>query len=239
MTVDSLLTLMHRLGCVFDDRSLLETAVTHRSYANESHKDVIPDNERLEFLGDAVIDLVVSEELVSAQPEWNEGQLSVARAAMVSEKALARQARKLELGESLRLGRGESRTGGRDKDSLLSDAFEAILGAILLDQGIDACRETIHRLFKGEFSRAKAAKSVEVDPKTEVQERLMSRYQQTPHYGVLAQSGPAHGCTFTIALYLGDRMLAVGSGSNKKIAAQRAAQATLLAMDRLPGARHD
>ncbi len=238
MSKPSLDALMKRLGCVFDDPSLLETALTHRSYANESRTGAIEDNERLEFLGDAVIDLVVAEELVRAQPNWKEGQLSVARSALVSEPALARQARKLDLGQSLLLGRGENRTGGRDKDSLLSDAFEAIVGALLLDQGIDTCRSFLRRLLEGEFSGSRATQSVQSDAKTAVQELLMARFHSQPRYEVLAQCGPAHNRTFTIALVLDDRILAIGSGPSKKMAARRAAQATLSAQQRLDGAGH-
>ncbi len=225
--------LIRRLACPVEDRALLGTALTHRSAVNEGRGHGLEDNERLEFLGDAVIDAVLSEELVRRMPGWTEGELTRARAALVQEQALAEVARGLRLGEALRLGRGEEKTGGRDKDSLLCGAFEAVIGAISLDRGIEACRPLLRRLFD---ARLRALEDgIPDDPKTALQERCAALGAGVPRYPVIARDGPPHARTYTVAVRVDDRELAVGSGPSKKEAAQRAAWASLRSIDLLSG----
>jgi ribonuclease-3 len=223
--------LMERLGCIFEDPALLVTALTHRSAVNESRDRGLQDNERLEFLGDAVLDAVLSEELVRRLPSWNEGELTRARATLVHERALATLARELGLGQGLVLGRGEDRTGGRDKDSLLCDAFEAVIGAVALDRGHETCRLVIQRLFASRIRSMEDGRLVGLDPKTRLQEQCAARGTGVPTYPVLAEVGPPHHRTYTVAVQVDDNVLAVGSGPNKKQAAQRAAWAALRRLD--------
>jgi len=218
-------TLMRRLGHRFRDVSLLETALTHRSFANEARD--VEDNERLEFLGDAVIDLYVSAQLYARRPGWREGQLSQARAALVNASALADVARDLHAGELLRLGRGESKTGGRDKDSILCGTLEAIYGALFVDAGIEACWTALEAMFADRLWDVATLPTVRSDAKTELQERLAAAASPPPRYEVCAEEGPPHMRTFTVAVRQNGRILAIGSGPNKKLAEQRAASAAL------------
>ncbi len=227
---DRLRPLMERLGHPFGDRELLRRALTHRSYAHESR--TAEDNECLEFLGDAAIDLVVSEELIRRLPARREGELSRARAAMVNEASLARLARGIGLGEHLRLGRGERKTGGADKDSILCGAFEAVVGALLLDAGIDECRRLVLRLLGEALDQVQGTPEVDRDPKTQLQERLVAGGRETPVYRVVREHGPPHRRTFTVAVAAGPVVLAVGSGASKKESEQRAARAALLHLER-------
>ena len=226
-----------RIGYTFADPALLETALTHRSYANERRGAKVADNERLEFLGDAVLDFYVSEQLVLRLPSWSEGDLSQGRASLVNEQALAIVARELGLGAPLRLGRGEEKTGGREKDSLLCDAFEALIGAVLLDGGIGTCRQVLDRTMGDAISALNRRVRTASDPKTELQEWLAARAQSPPSYRVLSQIGPAHQRTFTVGVTRDQRILAVGSGSSKKVAERRAAAAAMSALSRDGGDR--
>jgi len=232
-TDDPLRLLKQRLGYEFAEEELLCTALTHRSYAHESRG--AEDNERLEYLGDAVIDLVVSEELFHRLPGRREGELSRARAALVNEAALAAVAREVGLGTHLRLGRGEHKTGGEDKDSILCGAFEAVIGALLIDGGIETCRRLLIELLGGALRRVEDSARVDRDPKTSLQEWLVGRRRISPSYRVLSEHGPPHRRTFTVAVSEGDAVLAVGSGASKKESEQRAAQAALLHLGRMEG----
>lgn len=226
-----------RIGYTFTDPVMLETALTHRSYANEQRGAPVADNERLEFLGDAVLDFYVSEQLVLRLPNWSEGDLSQGRASLVNEQALAVVARELGLGAALRLGRGEEKTGGREKDSLLCDAFEALIGALLLDGGIGTCRQVLDRTMGDSIAALNRRVRRASDPKTELQEWLAARALSPPSYRVLSQIGPAHRCTFTVGVSRDQRVLAVGSGASKKVAERRAAAAAMSALTREWGDR--
>ncbi|RMH40514.1 MAG: ribonuclease III [Deltaproteobacteria bacterium] len=220
--------LERRLGYRFRDRALLVRAVTHRSFANE-HPDAGGDNERLEFLGDAVLDLVVGEQLMARHPDLHEGDLSMLRASIVSEAGLSAIARDLGLGDHLRLGRGEERSGGRDKPSLLADALEAVVAAIYRDGGFDRAAEVVARLFAGAIAGAVATEPP--DYKTRLQEWSQARFKVPPEYEVVAERGPDHDKTFRVDVRLRGRVLATGEGRSKKEAEQAAARAALANVD--------
>jgi ribonuclease III len=216
------------LDYAFRDRSRLESALTHKSYVNENPSWGRPDNERLEFLGDAVLDLVVGHLLMDAAPERNEGELSKTRASIVNEAGLADVALELGLGEWLFLGRGEEQSGGRRKPSVLADACEALVAAVYLDGGFDASFGVVRKLFGGRVASAGAAGMS--DFKTRLQERA-ARRRQPVRYQLVHEEGPDHDKTFDIAAWVGERQLARGVGKNKKEAEQRAAELALRALD--------
>jgi ribonuclease III len=217
-----------RLGYVFVDRARLETALTHKSYLNENASWGRPDNERLEFLCDAVIDLAVGHLLMDAAPERNEGELSKTRAAIVNELGLAEVAGELGLGEWLFLGRGEEQSGGRRKPSVLADACEALVAAVYLDGGFDAAFAVVRRLFGERVASAHEAGLH--DFKTRLQERA-ARRRLAVRYLVVCERGPDHDKTFEIAVHVGDREYAHGLGKTKKEAEQRAAESALSVLD--------
>ena len=218
--------LQQALGHRFESRELLTQALTHRSYVNECSED-IPDNERFEFLGDAVIDLVVSTELMRRFPVAREGPLSKIRAAVVSEPGLARIAEQLNLGEALRLGRGEELSGGRSKPSILSDAFEALIAAVYLDAGIDRASEVLLPFF--EFPQEVDLERM--DPKTELQQRIQAERHITPTYRVVDAQGPDHDKVFHVELLIDGVVKAEGKGRTKKDAEQLAAKRLLQELD--------
>ncbi|MFH2010560.1 MAG: ribonuclease III [bacterium] len=210
-----------RLGYAFQSRGHLETAVTHKSYANE-HTPQLPHNERMEFLGDAVVALVVGHLLMARHPEWSEGELSKARSALVSATGLAEVARSLDLGEALRLGRGEERTGGRSKPSILADGFEALSAALYLDGGYEVALEVLQRLFEARLDDALRGVK-RMDPKTHLQERIQAVYKRAPEYDLVETNGPEHDLRFTVQLVVDGVALATGEGRTKKDAEQNAA----------------
>lgn len=227
-----LASLEQRLGRRFADRALLAQALTHSSWAHENTGAPQRDYERLEFLGDALLGLVVAERLFRDDPAASEGDLTRRKQGVVSMPALAIAARRLDLGAYLLIGRGEETSGGRERDSLLADAFEAVLGAIYLDGGIRAGRAFVKRSlgsFKGASSRSDPAGR---DAKTELQERWQARSRLTPCYRIVATEGPAHAREFTVEVVAGDRVLATGHGRNRKAAEQEAAASALLALTR-------
>ncbi len=230
---ERLLSLSGRLGHRFSDTTLLETALTHRSFANEVRDDAVRDNERLEFLGDAVIDLYVSEKLFARKPQWAEGELSRARAALVNEKALADVGRHLGLGTLLQLGKGESKTGGRHKDSILCGAVEAAVGATFLDGGIEAAWNSLDLLLESRIRGLDGGRRIGEDAKTALQEYLAGGSAPPPRYAVLAEEGPPHQRTFTVSVSRDGETLAIGSGPSKKVAEQRAAAAALIHLERM------
>ncbi len=216
------------IGYEFRDQARLESALTHKSYLNENPNWGRPDNERLEFLGDAVLDLVVGHLLMEAQPARTEGELSKTRAAIVNEQGLAEVAAELALGEWLFLGRGEEQSGGRRKPSVLADASEALIAAIYLDGGFESAFAVVRHLFG---QRVLAANEAGLhDYKTRLQERA-ARKKVHVRYHVVSESGPDHDKTFEVAATLGDRELARGIGKSKKEAEQRAAELALPALD--------
>ena len=206
------------------DPVLLREALTHSSYVAEHPRQ--PFNERLEFLGDAVVWLVVAEALYTRHPDWDEGRLTRARARVVSQPGLAQAARRIRLGDSLRLGRGEQATGGRDKPSLLADALEAVAGAAFLSGGLPAATDLLITAL-GEMLDSPETEAAERDPKSALVERLAARGEE-PVYTLVQASGPDHDKCFTVQVTAGPLLRAEGRGRSKK-AAEQAAAASLLA----------
>lgn len=221
--------LEQRIGHRFADRELLARALTHRSYANERRNPLIGDNERLEFLGDAVLDLIIGCQLYTAHPHADEGELSRLRAELVSAPSLARLARGLQLGDCLLLGRGEDRSGGRDRENLQADAFEAVIGALFLDAGYSAAETVVRRLFAPQLESAPAAAGQ--DFKTRLQERLQAERQLRPTYVLVAASGPDHQRHYQVEVLASGAVLGRGEGSTKKRAEQDAARRALARLD--------
>jgi ribonuclease-3 len=213
--------------------SLLERALTHRSYAYEHGG--LPTNERLEFLGDAVLGLAVTDALYRTHPDLAEGQLAKLRASVVNTRALAGVARELGLGRWLRLGRGEETTGGRDKNSILADTTEALLGAVYLDRGVEAAVALVERLF-GPLMHAAAQDGAALDWKTALQELSAVRGLGVPDYR-LDESGPDHAKRFVAVVHVGGQPQGQGDGRSKKEAEQRAAEAAFGALS--ASATHD
>ena len=215
-----------QLGYGFKNPELLQRAFTHKSYSNEAPEGDVPHNETLEFLGDAVLSLLVSLELMTRRPEDPEGELSRRRAASVNQTQLAKAGRKLELGRCLRLGHGEELSGGREKDSLLADCFEAVVGAAFLDGGIRAAQKVVTKGL-GEYSQGELSELEDFDPKSRLQEVLQEIGRSPPVYQVVSESGPDHQRAFTIVVRSGSRELGRGVGANKKAAEQSAARMAL------------
>jgi ribonuclease-3 len=205
---------------------IYDLALTHRSYAFEQPEPV-PHNERLEFLGDAVLGVVVTDLIYVEYPELSEGEMARLRASVVNTSALADIGRSIGLGEHIRLGKGEELSGGRDKDSLLADSFEAVVGAVYLDRGVQVVKEVLTPLFAGRIERSIAGPRYDV--KTALQERVVRR-GGFPSYRV-ASSGPDHDKRFTAHVYINDELYGVGSGRSKKEAEQAAALEALERID--------
>lgn len=218
-----------RLGHRFADRGLLARAMTHRSYANEQRVSTGGDNERLEFLGDAVLDLIVGHQLFRLHPGAAEGELSRLRAELVSAPSLAHLAQGLHLAESLLLGRGEERSGGRDRENLQADGLEAVIGAVFLDAGYAAAEAVVCRLFRSLLENA--ALSAGHDFKTRLQELLQARWQLRPVYRLVASSGPDHQRHYEIEVQAAGVVLGRGAGPTKKRAEQDAASAALARLE--------
>lgn len=210
--------LEQKIGYRFQNRELLKTAVTHTSYANEHRREGTLHNERLEFLGDAVLEVVSSEYLFKKYPAKQEGELSKMRASMVCEPSLAKCARDLDLPRYLRLGKGEEQMGGRKKDSITSDAVEAVIGAIYLDGGFEEAKKFVmaHVLLD------LRAEDLFKDEKTKLQEVIQDQKEKVT-YRLVSQEGPDHDKTFTVAAYVGEKKIGIGTGRTKKAAAQAAA----------------
>lgn len=219
-----------RLGHAFRNAALCETALTHTSWVNEAGQPERSDNERLEFLGDAVLDLVVSDLLMRRFPDRREGDLSRARAALVSEPGLAQVAVALELGRFILLGKGEERTGGRGRPSILANALEALMGAIYIDAGFDAAAAVASRLFESRIEEVD--QHARLDYKSRLQERAQALWQTAPVYEVVAEEGPDHDKRFEVALSLAGRPYGRAIGRSKKEAEQGAAAAALEAIER-------
>jgi len=210
----------------FRDPSLLERALTHRSYLNEHPELAIDDNERLEFLGDAVLDFVTGAWLYNRFPEMAEGRLTSLRAALVKAEALAKFAVQIGLNEHLRLGKGEADTGGRGRASMLADAFEAILGALYLDQGLDAVRDFLGQLLPEETERVLVGEG-DRDAKSILQEWSQAERGITPRYRSVDEHGPDHAKTFNVEVRIGEEIVGRGDGPSKQAAAQAAARDAL------------
>jgi ribonuclease-3 len=230
--LDPVEALRARLGIALADQPCALAALTHKSYVNE-HRDEqgLQDNERLEFLGDAVIDLAVSHRLMERFPTAREGDLSKMRAAVVDEQGLAEMARALDLGALLRLGRGEELTGGRQKSSLLADTMEAVIAAVFVEGGLGPVLSIVDRFLGEAFARA-AAGTLDRDYKTQLQELAQSRLRATPRYRVVAEHGPDHSKIFDVETDVRGEVVGRGSGRSKKDAEQAAAKLALDALGR-------
>lgn len=214
------------LGYGFKKMEHLKRALTHKSFANEHHMPSTDHNERYEYLGDAVLELSISHLLMERFPSHPEGDLSKLRAAIVNESELARMARAVRLGEYLNLGKGEDRTGGRDKPSLLSDAYEAVLGAVFLDRGFEKASRVVRKRFEGVLDEVGGVGFIR-DYKTRLQEISQGRFKVMPKYRLVNSTGPDHRKTFEINLFIRDEMVGVGRGASKKAAEQDAAKQAL------------
>lgn len=213
--------LEQKLGHHFTDPALIEEALRHSSYVNEQSDPQLRDNERLEFLGDAVLNLIVGDILMRDYPDLHEGDLSRIRAGMVNETQLAAVARTLDLGAHLQLGKGEIQTNGRDKNSILANTMEAIIAAVYLDIGFDKAYAIIQRQFKDLIDTAPQLSSG-LDYKSRLQEVVQERIKEVPHYQVVGESGPDHDKTFYVIMSVGD-ISTQGAGKSKKAAEQDAA----------------
>ena len=221
-----LAALQEILGISFNDSSLLELTLVHRSYTNENPDFPPASNERLEFLGDAVLGLVVAERLYQDFHHFTEGEMTKCRAALVCQDTLARIAGTTGLGDYLYLGKGEDASGGRYKPANLAGALEAVIGAIFLDQGSAIASDFILRLFNKELDEV-ARRGVDVDYKSRLQELIQARGQPAPVYRVVATGGPDHDKMFTVEVRVDDMALGKGSGRSKKAAEIKAARSTL------------
>ncbi|WP_061602830.1 ribonuclease III [Streptococcus sanguinis] len=214
--------LLEQFDLVFSDETLLETAFTHTSYANEHRLLKISHNERLEFLGDAVLQLIISEYLYTKYPKRPEGDLSKLRSMIVREESLAGFARDCQFDQFIKLGRGEEKSGGRNRDTILGDLFEAFLGALLLDKGVEAVKSFLYQVMipkveAGDFERV-------TDYKTKLQELLQINGDVEIAYQVVSETGPAHAKNFEVAVLINGRKSGQGQGRSKKLAEQEAAK---------------
>lgn len=214
----------NKIGYEFKDENLLKQALTHSSYANEKRMKALSDNERLEFLGDAVLEMISSEFLYLNYKELPEGDLTRLRASMVCEPTLAYCAREIALGDYVFLGKGEDMTGGRDRKSVLSDAMEAVIGAIFLDGGFSAAKEFILKYIMTDIEH----KRMFHDSKTMLQETVQARFKKNVTYELIGEEGPDHAKTFTVQVAIEGQVLGSGSGNTKKAAEQEAAYHALV-----------
>ena len=214
-----------KLGYTFTDKALMAAALTHSSYANENRSSGAVCNERLEFLGDSVLGMLVARHLYRSCPDMPEGEMTRLRAELVCEHSLAAVAAELELGKYLRLGRGEEHSGGRDRRSILADAVEAVLAALYLDGGFDVALQFVTRFILDKMDACSARHTG--DYKTELQELVQQHSGQVLSYEMLSESGPDHNKTFTAQVCLNGRALGQGTGRTKKEAEQAAAKKAL------------
>lgn len=224
--------LIARIGIVFGDLRLLEGALAHRSFLHE-HPDLaltLANSERLEFLGDSVLNYIAADILFARFPDRGEGELTALRAALIKTSTLAEFAREFDLGAYIRLSKGEESSGARARDALLADTFEAVLAAIYLDRGLEAARAFMEPLFEGQIAHI-VAHGLVSDFKTQFQERVQSKRNITPLYRVTAVEGPEHRREFTVEVVVGDTPMGAGRGPSKQAATQAAAQAALAALD--------
>lgn len=218
--------LEERLGYLFERRGLLEAALTHRSFSAESGQLDGAENQRLEFLGDAILGAISAEWLVAHRGDWREGTLTKVRSRLTNAATLARVARRLDLGGFLRLGRGEDQSGGRDKGALLADALEAVIGALWLDGGPGPVRRVFEKEFAAEIVEALEAGGDD-NPKGELQERVQREWKESPRYAVVEESGPSHARHFTVAVFRGGDEMGRGEGISKREAEMNAARKAL------------
>ena len=218
--------LQANLGINFKDLSLLQQALVHRSYLNENPSSNLSSNERLEFLGDAVLGFVVASELYERFPELPEGELTKLRSALVRGETLSRIALFLNLGNYLYLGRGEEESGGRYRPRNLNCALEAVIGSVFLDQGLDVAKEFILKLLKGKLERIAEDKSIS-DYKSRLQQLIQADHRVTPAYRTIAELGPDHAKVFTVEVIVGELVIGRGHGRSKRLAEMDAARNAL------------
>lgn len=223
-------TLEKSLNVIMSDSSLLEQALIHSSYCNENPALGSGHNERLEFLGDAVLDVIVAEKLYRDFPDMAEGEMSQRRAALVRRETLARIARSIHLGDYLRLGKGEESTGGRDKVPNLAGAMEAVIAAVYLDRGFTETGEMIIRLMAEEWQQSGGG-SIGTDFKSRLQEASQSRFQLVPVYRLIGESGPDHDKRFSVQVLINDNTVGQATGKSKKIAENEAARQALESLE--------
>lgn len=216
-------TVEKKLGVIFNDENLLKNALIHRSYLNENREPGLENNERLEFLGDAVLELIISAELYKKFPDKKEGKLTSIRSAIVRTESLAEESRRLKIGKHILMSKGEEDSGGKDKDFILANTYEAILGAMYLDKGLRECEKFVKRTALKKLSRV-IKDELFIDPKTKIQELAQAKYKVTPTYKVVKESGPDHDKSFTVALKLGNKQITKGIGLSKQKAEEEAAQ---------------
>lgn len=226
MSENRLIQLQDTIDYHFQNEALLKNALTHSSFANERHWSYPHNNERLEFLGDAVLELVSSEFIFSEHPDMEEGKMSKLRASLVCEMSLAASAREIRLGEYLYMGKGEYTTGGNNRDSILSDAFEAVIGAIYRDNGLEAARSFIQKYVLSDIEN----KQLFHDSKTVLQELVQSKFHADTHisYPLQKEMGPDHNKTFEVVCCINATNYGRGTGHTKKAAEQQAAYETIL-----------
>jgi ribonuclease-3 len=221
-----------RLGVVFRNRALLRHALIHKSLTNDLGESGLFSNERLEFLGDSVLGMLVSEQLFRAYPDRDEGQLTLLRSALVRASSLAEWARELDLGSFVMVGRGERRAGGRNREALLSSAFEAVLGAVFIDRGFTAARQLVLRFVEPQL--AEVGERQVVDAKSRLQQVSQARFGVTPTYEVLDVSGAGHSPIFTVRVTAGGDVTAEAEGRSKQVAQQTAAATALATIEAMP-----
>ncbi len=214
------------IGIVFKNKNLIEQAFIHRSYINENPKSGLSHNERLEFLGDAVLELVVTDYLFTNYPEHTEGDLTAYRSALVNAVVAAEVAQSLSMNDYLLLSKGESKDTGRARQTILANAYESFIGAIYLDQGYKPCESFIHKTLIPKLTEI-ISKKLWRDPKSHIQEEAQERLGITPSYEVIGQFGPDHDKYFTVGIFFGDKKIAEGKGRSKQEAQQSAAQSAL------------
>jgi ribonuclease-3 len=215
------------IGYEFKQKVLLDRALVHRSYLNENNSDQsVRNNERLEFLGDAVLELIVTEYLFDNYPSRPEGELTSFRAAVVRTESLAETAMQLQLGDFIKMSKGEEATGGRTRPYILANTFEALLGALYLDSNFKVCREFVTKKLLPKLEKIIELR-LDIDPKSKLQEITQERYKFTPIYEVIKQEGPDHERVFTVQVIVNDNVFGTGAGKSKQEAEQRAAEHAL------------
>lgn len=223
--------LQKKLGITLKKPALLEQALVHSSYVNENPALVAGHNERLEFLGDAILDFIVADKLYQDFPDLAEGEMTRLRAALVRRETLERVARAIELGDFLYMGKGEEASGGRNKAANLAGALEAVIAAVYLDRGAKITRSMVIRLLGEEWAGV-SRRGTRADYKSGLQELVQARFQLTPAYRLLAESGPDHDKLFTVEVRVGAEVLGRGTGKSKKLAETEAARMALKRLDK-------
>jgi ribonuclease-3 len=224
--INELKDLAQKINITFSDLNTFDIALTHRSYINESESEQSVHNERLEFLGDAVLELISSEYLFKEYPNRPEGELTSFRSAAVRTESLAEIARELGFGDFLRMSKGEAQTGGRNKDYLLANCFEAVIGSIYIDQGMEKAKDFIFRYLIVKIP-AIVENRLDIDNKSKFQEIAQAILKQTPHYKVLKEDGPDHEKQFTVGIFVNEEPFGEGTGASKQKAEENAAKDAL------------